>query len=614
MASKKRSRRTLWLLLAIPVVPLLLVVFFVAVVLEVLYPEPADEELRQRPRRELAVRTTPPPTRTANSCSLKVRALEGLAPVADAEVVVRPRYFELARWEVRATTAATGEVFFEDLPCARVDIESAHDDLAGPGLRSTRLIRLDDNLMLVQFARPIEVHGKVTGPNGEPVVDARVVVQDQGELSATTDSRGRYVLDVPLDPDYAHLLAMEADGLGYTSGNRLVRLQPSDITTFQNHSNMVDQDVVDVRPGDRIEVNFSLSAANEVRVWCAGLPGDRCNDMLVHCTHPLMPMGETCHQNGRTGETICQCPDGDQQAIRGGGKATLVDVGEREAWLDFRDTGSMTGQVLTDGLPAGECDAIALRVPNGLEDIPRGFIAAHKTRCDDAGRFELDGLIDGDWTLVVEATVPDIGHRQRTMAPARVRPRRNTDVGDIEMLGGGTIKGTVVDGMTGQAETSGGVLAIRRGQGQERTTPTVGDTDQSGHFTLEGLPPGEWELCHVLSPHVRTYVTVEDGAITDGVIVETSDATALDTNGFTLVRQGSRLIVQEVELNSPAEAAGLTPGDEVTGLLIAGLDLGEKLGDDADKLLQLVLGHWDGPGITLLVERDGEEYEVELDW
>ncbi len=614
MASDKAPRRTLWLLLAIPVVPLLLILFLVVAALEALHPEPADKDLRQRPHRTLAVRTTPPPTRASNACSLKVRALEGVEPVADVDVVVHPRYFELTGWEVRGTTAASGEVVFEDLPCGRVDIASTHDDLAGPGVRSKSLIPTEDNLMLVQLARPIEVYGKVTGPDGEPVADAQVVVQDQGELSTTTDSRGRYVLDVPLDPDYAHLLAIEADGLGYSSEHRLVRVQPGDTPASNPEGATFDLDVVDVRPGDRIEVDFSLPAANEIRVWCAGLPGDRCNDMLVTCTHPLVPLGETCLQDGRTGETICQCPDGDQQAIRGGGKATLVDVGELEAWLDFRDTGSITGQVFTDGLPAVECNAVALRIPNGLEDLPHGIVAAHKTRCDDVGRFELNGLINGDWSLVVEATVPDIGDRQRTMAPSRVRPRRNTDVGDIEMLGGGTIKGTVVDGLTGKVDTSGVILAIRRGQGQERTIPTAGDTDLSGHFTLEGLPPGEWELCHVLSPHVRTYVTVEDGAITDGVIVETSNASALDTNGFSLVRQGNRLIVQEVEQNSPAEAAGLTPGDEVTGLLIAGLDLSEKLGDNADKMLKLVLGHWDGPGITLLVERDNEAYEVELDW
>ena len=131
---------------------------------------------------------------------------------------------------------------------------------------------------------------------------------------------------------------------------------------------------------------------------------------------------------------------------------------------------------------------------------------------------------------------------------------------------------------------------------------------------MEGLPPGEWELFHVLSPHVRTTVQVDDGALTDGVVVETSDATTLETNGFSMRSSADGLVVDEVEPGSPAERAGLMPGDAVTGMLLAGFDMSSTLGRDPDKLVQLVLGHWDGPGVTLLVERDGEEHEVELDW
>ena len=86
MAPKKRTRRTLLLLLAIPTVPVLLIALFVGVVLELLHPEPADPELKDRERRALTVRTSPPPTRDSDRCDLKVRALEGIAPVADVEV------------------------------------------------------------------------------------------------------------------------------------------------------------------------------------------------------------------------------------------------------------------------------------------------------------------------------------------------------------------------------------------------------------------------------------------------------------------------------------------------------------------------------------------------
>ena len=70
----------------------------------------------------------------------------------------------------------------------------------------------------------------------------------------------------------------------------------------------------------------------------------------------------------------------------------------------------------------------------------------------------------------------------------------------------------------------------------------------------------------------------------------------------------------DVEPDSPAADAGLEVGDRVEGLLLGGLDIGSYLGNRADTMLQMVLGHWDGPGVTLLVEREGETYEVPLDW
>lgn len=615
MASQAPSRRKWLWLLAIPVLPLVIMALFAGVVLEILHPEPADPELQERDRRVLPVRTSAPPTRDSTGCTLEVTALQGTRPVADVELLVRPRELALAGWEATATTDKAGRAHFDTLPCMFVELEATHDELAGPGTRSFQLLPTQVHAELVRFHPPAELTGTVTDEEGEPIPDSTVLVNLRGELTTTTDSKGRWRIDIPVDPTLPPRLLLEADALGFYSETKLVGVHTSEQPTPATTAAVdVDQSFTDIMPGDQLRIDFTLLPRSEVRVWCAGLPEDRCNDMLVQCTHPLVPVGETCSRDPRSGDTICECPDDGRVAIRGGGKATLVDAGEQEAWLDFRDAGSISGDVLADGRPVSDCEVAAIRVPNGLEDLPRGFIAAQKSVCDDQGHFQITGLVDGDWELLVEASAADLGNRQRVLSPSRVRPRLNTDVGEVEILDGGSIEGQLVNGLTGEPESSGGIIAVRRGLGQERSTPAFANVKSEGHFTIEGLPPGEWELCHVLSPHVRTFVTVEDGAITDGVEVETSDATALDTNGFALRSAGDRLVVEEVEPGSPAEQAGLTSGDEVTGLLIAGLDLGGNLGESADQLMQLVLGHWDGPGITLIVERDGEEYEVELDW
>ena len=601
-------------MLAIPALPLLLIVLAVFFVLSVLQPEPADPSLSKSKARPLPVRTRALPTRDSSLCTLAVTALEGSRPVADVEVRVRPGHVELADWEESQLTDASGQAFFDTLPCMLIEMEASHDELAGPGRRSAQLTSTQAHAELVRFYPSAELTGRVTDPDGDPVPDATVVVNFRGELITTTDSRGQWRIDMPVDPSLPPQLLLEADALGFYSEVKQVTVQASGQPATTSPSMAVDHAFTDIMPGDQLRIDFTLMPRSEVRVWCAGLPDDRCNDMLVQCTHPLVPVGEPCSRDNRTGDTICECPDDGRVAIRGGGKATLVEAGETEAWLDFRDAGSISGTVTADGQPVAACEVAVVRVPNGLEDLPRGVIAAQKGVCDDQGHFQITGLVDGDWEVLVDASAADMGPRHRVLPPSRVRPRTNTDVGKIEMLDGGDIEGQLVDGIPGEPVSNGAVIAVRPGQGQERSTPAFGDVGFDGNFTIEGLPPGEWELCHVLSPHLITTVTVEDGAITDGVVVETSDATALDTNGFSMRRENEQLTVDEVEPGSPAEQAGLMPGDAVTGILIAGLDLSSQAGENADQFMNLVLGHWDGPGITLVIDRDGEAHEVELDW
>jgi predicted metalloprotease with PDZ domain len=110
-------------------------------------------------------------------------------------------------------------------------------------------------------------------------------------------------------------------------------------------------------------------------------------------------------------------------------------------------------------------------------------------------------------------------------------------------------------------------------------------------------------------------VTVTEGVVTRGIRITTSDATALDENGFALTTEGGALVVQDVTPGSPAADAGLEPGEEVVGVLLGGFDLSSAMGEDGAEFARAVLGHWDGPGVTLVVRgADGGEEEVPLEW
>jgi hypothetical protein len=358
-------------------------------------------------------------------------------------------------------------------------------------------------------------------------------------------------------------------------------------------------------PDSAIEYNFALLPSDRVAVFCAGLPGDACADVLLSCGHPLLPMGEVCDQDG--GYTVCDCPDG-EAAIRGGGRSVLIGPDDTEAWLDFRDTGSISGRLVASGEPVPFCNVGLLRVPVGLEDLPRGLVVAQKTTCDAEGYFTLPGLVSGDWELLARSEADSLS---RTLTPRRLAAGEHLDIGDVELWAGGGIEGVLVDGLTGQP-TRGPIIALRAGEGEERITPMGDDADSTGHFQFDGLPPGRWRVFGATSPHESVVVEVEDGAITDGVEVRTSDATALATNGFTLSRDGDVLVVDTVSPGSPAWDAGLEEGDRIVGITMAGFSL--DMGDSDIDLARLILGSWDGPGITLRVEgADGPE-EIPLTW
>ena len=360
-------------------------------------------------------------------------------------------------------------------------------------------------------------------------------------------------------------------------------------------------------PDGELEHDFHLTSSDLVTVFCAGMPDDACTEMLMTCSHPLLPMGEQCHR--QVGQMMCECPDG-EVAIRGGGRSVLIGPDDTEAWLDFRDTGSISGRVVASGTPVTGCHVSLMRVPRGLEDISRGLVVAQKANCTLDGTFTLPGLVSGDWELIIQ--LYDEEASSRVLTPRHLAVGEHADVGDVEMWAGGGIEGVFIDGLTGEP-ARGEILALRQAGPEERTTPMISEPDGQGGFTIDGLPPGTWRLFSPLSPHESVLVEVEDGAITDGVVVRTSDATALAVNGFELTSQDGALVVDVVREGSPAHDAGLREGDVIVGIEMAGVDLSGIVGE-GDDLVRFILGSWDGPGITLIVEHEGEPLVLPLVW
>ena len=563
------NSRTRRLIAGLLLVGLVLVMGLLLAIRGVLRPAPATASRAPGPTtvttRTDAEAAPEAPVEATEACPVRVRVQdEAGAPVPEAKVQL------LVRAGIRPDFLARGSGPDPRTgPDGLVEVEANCGEgrliVRAEGLAPHRREGIDTLVqreLRVVLKLGVRVEGVIFDEkDGSPIEGARV---SSGATSTTSEASGAYLLRV----DPAEVRAIEASAPGYATGRERLRLSG---------------------PAEAVTLDLALSPTREVQVWCLGQPEDRCDAILpIYCTHPLLPLGELCALS--EGQTRCPCPEG-EAAVRGGGAAVLIEDGATEAILDLRfDGGGLRGRALSAGGPA-RCQLRAVRMPVGLEDIPLGLAASQATISDANGVFAFQSLKPGNYQL--QAECGDAGIRMIHVGEIGAEV---VDLGDIHLDAGGSIEGVVLDGVTGEGAVGEPVVAVLANSAVGAGGTAISGTE--GRFRLSGLEEGEYEVLLAKRPLSSQRITVRSGEPVGGVELETGEAALLETNKVQLATDDEGgLVVAGNGGDLP-----LSEGDRVLSVEIGGVDLRDVIPGLSDDLMDAVLDHYSGPGVSLVVE------------
>jgi hypothetical protein len=335
-------------------------------------------------------------------------------------------------------------------------------------------------------------------------------------------------------------------------------------------AHIVERLVIDVPPEQRREVEILLPKKRDpvaLRVVDdRGYPLDR---VEVHASSlaPREPLIKTLFTDDQGEATL---PGARGLPIRfvllRRGKAPGVfEIDPTPAQLDLALTPALSaiGRVESrHGAVAGA--QLTLLTPTG----------ARRSRSDDDGAFRFDGLAPTEARLLVVAKgyVPD--ERDVTVEGDERRP---VDLGTIELVGGGSASGVVVD------EEGDPVIGARVAAGRVPTYLPLGPlpigvvgTDAQGRFALSNLPPGKTELEAYKVGYGREAaldVAIRVGETTANVRIELRqdldvEVTKINARGSLAVTLSETVhakrrvvIFEHVPLGGEAQRAGILAGD-----------------------------------------------------
>ena len=283
------------------------------------------------------------------------------------------------------------------------------------------------------------------------------------------------------------------------------------------------------------------------------------------------------------------------------------------------------------GHPLGEVE---------LRLFPEGSSESSKVVTDDAGRFEGEGLPPGTWAVTVELTPWVLVGGTPTFEDKNgfgivrfdVKAGRLTDNVTLELRRGATISGRVFDAASGKG--LGGMILdamMRLPDGASQRRGTEGRTDSQGNYTIEGVPPGGYNVWlwsraqsmprrMELPVHVARFdqavtgadFSVDVGVRVQGRVVDASGhpVAGAIVDGVARTRADLKSCISTAEADGTFEMSGFMLGGRLLLQAKAGCAMSQVEGPwqlDQIELKGVVLKVAPGPVITgRLLDKEGE--------
>jgi len=399
-----------------------------------------------------------------------------------------------------ATTDGDGRYWLDGLPPGRRTVIAQHDVYQ----RAARDVEIEPgvNRLDLVFAGGVEVSGRVTGPQGEPVAGAQVMLAGDGfalrwpETASRDD--GSFVFTGVLPGQYRLTAAKE----GYA------------------HARTSDPVIVGESPVAGLELRFAagVTLTGEVR----GLTVDELAELRIRASSGRGYRGGEVDFSGRyrvhnlgAGEwTVrAEVSGGGRQAS---GRVTVTESDEEVALdLEFGGGHVLTGTVLVGGQPT----AGAWILVSG-----RSLAATSRATTSQDGTFRLEGLEAGTYELsVITASISGARHRKEV--------ELTDDVDVLIELVTARLSGWVRDAFD-RTPLSGVAVRLEEPAAGERPVVVFagggGESDSRGLFTLSEVPEGSWKLVARRAGYARAELAVDvSGAPIEGLEIEMTPSEGL---------------------------------------------------------------------------------------